>query len=33
LKKQESFGLAKEVLKHFVIISGECKSRMMASIM
>jgi hypothetical protein len=33
LKKQESFVLAKEVLKHFVIISIECKSKMMGSIM
>jgi len=33
LKRQESFILAKEVLKHFVIISVECKSRMMGSIM
>jgi hypothetical protein len=31
-KRKESFGLANEVLKHFVIISVECKSIMMCSI-
>jgi hypothetical protein len=33
LKRQESSVLAKEVLKHFVIISVECKNKMMGSIM
>ena len=33
LIRQENFGLAKEVLKHWVIISIEYKSRMMAFIM
>lgn len=33
LERQESFDLVKEVLKHFVIILVECKSRIMGSIM
>jgi hypothetical protein len=33
LKKQESYGLAKEVVKPFVIISEECKIRIKASVM
>jgi hypothetical protein len=31
LTRQENFVLVKEVLKHFVIISEECKSRIVAS--
>jgi hypothetical protein len=33
LTRQEIFRLAKEVLKHFVIILIECKSKMVASFM
>jgi hypothetical protein len=33
LKRQESFDLANEVLKHFMIILVECKSRIIGSIM
>jgi hypothetical protein len=32
-KRQESFVLVKEVLRHFVSISVECKTKIVASIM
>jgi len=31
--RQESFGLVKEMLRHFVSISVECKTKIVASIM